>query len=250
MTEQLSALWQTAFGDNPEFIRLFFRTAYAPERCQYLTVEGQLAAALYWLDAWCGGKKLAYIYAVATHPDFRGRGLCLELMGRTHSLLAAQGYAGALLCPAGEGLRRMYTGMGYQDCGGISEFSSAAGEPVPLRRIGPEEYARLRRELLPEKRRKDAVSGRLCFPLRRGGFPAGSCGGRKAPFGTGTAGEPGSLPGDFGDFGLSGWDLPGPGRAALCYVPAFGSGCQSAGLFWIGFRLGGTYERFGQAGSL
>lgn len=150
MTEQLSALWQTAFGDNPEFIRLFFRTAYAPERCQYLTVEGQLAAALYWLDAWCGGKKLAYIYAVATHPDFRGRGLCLELMGRTHSLLAAQGYAGALLCPAGEGLRRMYTGMGYQDCGGISEFSSAAGEPVPLRRIGPEEYARLRRELLPE----------------------------------------------------------------------------------------------------
>lgn len=119
MTEQLSALWQTAFGDSPEFIRLFFSTAYAPERCQYLTVEGHLAAALYWLDAWCGGEKLAYIYAVATHPDFRGRGLCRRLMDRTHSLLASRGYAGALLCPAGEGLRRMYAAMGYRDCGGI-----------------------------------------------------------------------------------------------------------------------------------
>lgn len=150
MTEQLMALWQGAFGDSPAFVRMFMETAYAPERCQYFTENGRVTAALYWLDVWRGTEKMAYLYAVATHPDFRGRGLCRKLMDRTHAVLTGRGYAGALLCPAGAGLRRMYGAMGYRDCGGIETFSAQAGAPAALRRIGPEEYARLRRRLLPE----------------------------------------------------------------------------------------------------
>ena len=148
-TEPLRILWRLAFGDPTEWIDCFFSTAYAPERCRFLTSAGRVTAALYWLDGFCGGQKLAYLYAIATHPDFRGRGLCRTLMADTHTLLAQQGYSGTLLLPAGEGLRQMYRKMGYETCCHISEFSCTAAAPVPLRPVDASEYAHLRRSFLP-----------------------------------------------------------------------------------------------------
>ncbi len=151
MTSELKALWQLAFGDSPDFIEGFFRTAYSPERCRFLCREGRVAAALYWLDGEYLGRKFAYIYAVATHPDFRGRGLCRELMGKAQEALHRQGYAAALLFPAEESLRQMYGKLGYRDCCTASEFFCAAGgEPVSLREITEGEFARLRRTYLPK----------------------------------------------------------------------------------------------------
>lgn len=150
VTEQLKELWQLAFGDGEDFIDLFFRTAYSPERCLYLTEAEQITAALYWLDCEFRGQKQAYVYAVATHPDHRGKGLCRKLMAQAHEILKAQGYTAALLRPASDSLRRMYRKMGYRVCTGVSEFDSTAGVPVPIRRIGAAEYAQLRRTLLPE----------------------------------------------------------------------------------------------------
>ena len=150
MNEQLKALWQLAFGDGEEFIDLFFRTAYSPERCLYLTEDGQIIAALYWLDCEYKGQKQAYIYAVATHPEYRGRGLCRCLMDMTHNKLKEQGYHAALLRPASDGLRRMYRKMGYRVATGVTEFEAAAGEPVALRKIDAREYEQLRRKYLPE----------------------------------------------------------------------------------------------------
>lgn len=150
MTEQLKQLWHLAFGDGEEFIDLFFRTGFSADRCLYLTENGQLTAALYWLDCAYKGQKQAYIYAVATHPDHRGKGLCRNLMDKAHRILTNQGYAAALLRPADEGLRRMYRNMGYRTATLVSEFDCTAGKAVPLRQIGAEEYARLRRQYLPE----------------------------------------------------------------------------------------------------
>lgn len=146
---QLKALWQLAFGDSEAFVDLFFATGYSPDRCRCLSIEGQMAAALYWLDCECAGQKLAYIYAVATHPDFRGRGLCRRLMEDAHRILADREYAGAVLYPAEEGLRKMYGKMGYADWSTMAEFSCTAGDPVPVRRLDADEYAVLRRRFLP-----------------------------------------------------------------------------------------------------
>lgn len=147
---QLRRLWQLAFGDSVAFIDQFFQTGYAPERCRCVTVDGQAAAALYWFDVSCEGQKMAYIYAVATHPDCRGKGLCRALMEDTHALLVSQGYAAGLLVPDGDSLRRMYAKLGYRDCSNVSEFTCAAGEAVPVRAVAVEEYAALRRKLLPD----------------------------------------------------------------------------------------------------
>lgn len=147
---QLRGLWKDAFGDGDAFLDTFFSTAYSPDRCRCVTVDGQVAAALYWFDVSCMGEKMAYLYAVATAPAFRKQGFCRALMGNTHNHLTALGYHAALLVPDGEALTRMYTGLGYRPCCGIREFVCAMGsDPVPLRRIDTGEYARLRRQLLP-----------------------------------------------------------------------------------------------------
>ena len=150
-TGQLRDLWKEAFGDPDWFLDCFYSTAYSPQRSLCVLDGDIVAAALYWIDCTLEEEKLAYIYGVVTRPDYRGKGLCRELMERTHALLSGQGYAGAILVPQKESLRIMYAGMGYRDAGGQSRISCTAGEdPVSLRAIGPEEFAALRRQLLPE----------------------------------------------------------------------------------------------------
>ena len=148
---QLKALWREAFGDPDSFIDIFFETAYAPERCRFLQVEGKLAAALYWLDCSVGNEKLAYLYAVATAKELQGRGLCRELMDVTHRELKEQGYAGTVLVPGTQGLFQMYEKMGYRVCSHVRELECEAGaEKAQLRRLSQEEYAAVRRALLPD----------------------------------------------------------------------------------------------------
>lgn len=147
---QLRELWKTAFGDSDTFLDHFYTSAYSPGRCRCVSTGGEVAAALYWFDVSCREQKMAYIYAVATAPAHRGKGLCRTLMTDTHAYLRALGHQGTLLVPEGEALRRMYAGMGYGGQTNISEFICAAGgEPAPMHRIDAAEYAKRRRELLP-----------------------------------------------------------------------------------------------------
>ena len=146
---QLQALWQLAFGDSAEFLDAFFSQAFFPRRCRCLTEQGRIAAALYWFDTEFREQRFGYLYAIATHPDFRNRGFCRALVADTLECMTREGYDGALLMPQSAPLREMYRKMGFADCCTLSEFDCSAGEAVPLRPISPAEYARLRRELLP-----------------------------------------------------------------------------------------------------
>ena len=148
--DQLLPLWKEAFGDHQGFWEMFLDTAFRPDHCGCLLKEDKIGASLCWLDCSWEGKKIAYIYAVVTHPDFRGQGLCRRLLNQVHRRLKDSGYAAAMLVPAEEALRQMYEKMGYVNCTGVSEFSCPPGETsFPLHAIGPEEYAQLRRQLLP-----------------------------------------------------------------------------------------------------
>lgn len=146
----LRCLWKQAFGDTEEYLDAFFGTAFLPER-SLCAFDGEvLTGMLFWFDVSCEERKMAYLYAVATAPEYRGRGVCRQLMTRTQELLRARGYAGAMLVPVTDALRQMYASFGYSDCTGISETFCAAGTvPAPLHRIDTAEYARLRRQLLP-----------------------------------------------------------------------------------------------------
>lgn len=147
----LKRLWQQAFGDTPEFVDGFFSTGFSPERCRCLYAQGQLAAALYWFDCLWNGRKIAYIYAVATDKAFRGQGFCRRLMEDTHDRLQALGYAGAALVPVDAGVSAMYEKLGYRGfCPMEKQQVLPAGEAVCVRPVNPDVYARLRTAKLPQ----------------------------------------------------------------------------------------------------
>lgn len=146
----LRRLWKQAFGDTDAFLDLFFATAFDPKR-SLCAVDGDAVAAMYWLDGTCRGKPVAYLYAVATDKEFRGRGLCRALTERAHEILKTRGYAGAVLVPAEPGLFEMYGKMGYRDCSSVNEWDVPAGKtPLPLKELTAETFAAARREWLPE----------------------------------------------------------------------------------------------------
>jgi len=145
----LRLLWKEAFGDTDALLDVFWSTAFAADRCRCITIDDEVAAALYWFDCRFDDRPIAYIYAVATAKAQRKQGLCRKLMEDTRNLLFDLGYSGILLVPEMH-LIGMYEAMGYRICSKVTEFSCrSADRPVILQEIDAEEYARLRRQYLP-----------------------------------------------------------------------------------------------------
>lgn len=146
---QLWDLWREAFGDSGEFLEAFFDTAYSPERCRCATENGKVVAAVYWFDCTLRNRKVAYVYALATYMEHRGRGIAHRLMDEVHQVLRQQGYEGVVLVPGTQSLYGFYEAMGYTGCSPMIEFvCTGAAEEVQLRRVTPEEYGLQRREVL------------------------------------------------------------------------------------------------------
>lgn len=169
----LKVLWQEAFGDSDEFVDSFFGAAFDTERAHCVTVDGAVAAALYWFDCSYKGKRIAYIYAVAVAKAYRDKGFGSALMKDTHRHLASLGYKGAILVPGNEELFRFYEKLGYTTCTYVSEFSCRASDvKTELRELDADEYTRLRRAFLP----KDGVvqeNENIKFLQTQAGFYAG-----------------------------------------------------------------------------
>ena len=147
----LRDLWKEAFGDDDAFLDNFFSTAFSSDRSLWIADGGKAAAMLYWFDCEWKGRKIAYIYDVATAVSHRGQGLCTRLMSHTHEHLEKLGYSGALLVPGSDSLFRFYEKPGYRTCCFKKDFSCRAGdEGLSLTKIGKEEYAQLRRRFIPE----------------------------------------------------------------------------------------------------
>lgn len=142
----LRQLWKQAFGDTDAFLDGFFSTGFSFDRCRCLHMDGQLAAALYWFDCSWQGKKVAYIYAVATDAAFQGQGLCRALMEDTHRQLRVRGYAGAALVPGNRELFALYEKFGYRSfCPMRTLLVWAQGKPVTPETISADSYALRRR---------------------------------------------------------------------------------------------------------
>lgn len=158
---QLRNLWKEAFGDNDTFLDNFYSTAFDKSRCRVALAQNDandsnepdclnLAAALYWFDCTIDNQRIAYVYAVATAKEFRGQGVCHLLLQNTHKHLIALGYSSVILVPGNEALVHLYEGCEYELCTKRSRIECAAIDmEVKLQEINKEEFAALRRELLP-----------------------------------------------------------------------------------------------------
>ena len=145
----LRRLWQEAFGDTDAFLDDFFSVAFACQRCRCVTLDGEVVAALYWFDCSYTYGRVAYLYAIATAANKRGRGICRRLMEDTHRHLASLGYVGAVLVPGDSSLFAFYERFGYRAFGALHELESRATAPTVVEVLDAAAYAARRRILLP-----------------------------------------------------------------------------------------------------
>lgn len=147
----LRQLWKQAFGDTDSFLDSFFSVGFAFDRCRCVRTGGQLAAALYWFDCDWQGKKVAYLYAVATDMALRGKGLCRTLMEDTHRHLQSNDYAGSALVPGDRELFSLYEKLGYRSFCPIQTLTVYAGKNAVFPELlSAKEFDALRRSYLPE----------------------------------------------------------------------------------------------------
>lgn len=152
----LKTLWALCFGDEAGYIDRFFEDLFLPEHMAVCadgaTPVSMVAFLPCTLCAPSGDAPWAYLYAMATHPQYQGRGLGQRLLRFAyHYGRHSRGWAGLALVPADEGLFRFYaktdyrTAFYYQSVTWDGVPRPGAGAVCP---ISPEEYRRLRERLL------------------------------------------------------------------------------------------------------
>jgi predicted N-acetyltransferase YhbS len=74
------------------------------------------------------------IMNVATHPDYRGRGLFLELVRRVAELSAARGHAGVVGVANQQTIRAYETKLGFQNVAGLDAHVEFAPQKIDMTR--------------------------------------------------------------------------------------------------------------------
>lgn len=149
----LRSLWMRCFGDGEDYVNLYFEHAFRPERVFVLRAEdGQPAAmAIAFPVSLRAGSLLpgAYLYAVCTAPEARGRGCFRRLTAYAEQQLAGAGCAFVCLKPASEALARTYGRMGYEPCFTNRSFPTEASKDyVNVTPLSAADYGCRRRALL------------------------------------------------------------------------------------------------------
>lgn len=174
----LRELWYLAFGDDGAYVDNFFDTYYRPERVLVLEAEGAVRAMTAWFDTQFvvpgrGEYRAAYLYAVATHPDWRSRGLSGRLLAWADDCFRSLGIPAVTTVPAQPSLHNFFGANGFGECFRHVELSLTpeelppAREPV-LQKAEPAEYGRVREALL-------ADLPHIAFPEDALRYQAGCC---------------------------------------------------------------------------
>lgn len=170
MRDDIKKLWHDCFGDSNEYVD-FFLNHYNISQHMLVFIDGEKPVAMLSLlpmsvvtrDGMALGAR--YIYAVATDPRYRGRGISTKLLEYTHDYLKKCGVRLSVLVPAKGGLFNFYHKRGFE-----SEFF-IGNAVVPAERMEPYSGSFCVSEASPEefgRIREAAFSGRSMF-VRWGG---------------------------------------------------------------------------------
>ncbi len=181
VTEDIPALrelWRLAFGDSEEYLDNFFKTYYRPERALAAKEDGTLCSMAVWFDTVFvvpgrGEYRAAYLYAVATRPERRGRGDSSRLLAWADGYFRSLGIPAVTTVPAEPSLHGFFGKNGFRECfrvlaGQLRREEISAPPSNLLRPASPEEYGRAREMLL-----KDVPH--IAYPADALAYQAGCC---------------------------------------------------------------------------
>ncbi|NLT15254.1 MAG: GNAT family N-acetyltransferase [Clostridiales bacterium] len=175
---QLRALWKTVFGDGDEEIGHFFSTWFStdltvvidiggnPVSAAYILPVGELVLPCLHIDGRPGRQcteqdsaarcyPVAMLYAIATLPEWRGRGYGEAVTRMACAQAAKKGYPAVVLKPADEGLFAFYEKRTdfrsfFEAC--EAEYSTAdlpaRDGHLTMAPVSAAEYRRIRQSLL------------------------------------------------------------------------------------------------------
>lgn len=146
----LEAIWLSSFPeDSPADVAFFWNSGFRPDQAIVHAADGRPVSMLFLLPAalnLSGGTPLpvGYVYAAATLPAYRGRGLFSSLLEFAHKLAAEAGMRACFLRPAQPSLETFYARLGYRP--GFTaaiqtmtrrEIEDQAADTAPLARRQP-----------------------------------------------------------------------------------------------------------------
>ena len=115
LQKECSRLWKEAFGDSDDFIGSFMELHYREEGMLYIEENGKLLSMLHIIPFEACGMRVAYIYAVATAIQARGKGYAARLIHEAITKTAAEGFQAVVILPASESLMEYYSRFGFHD---------------------------------------------------------------------------------------------------------------------------------------
>ena len=151
--EKLKSLWKTCFRDDEQSdIDLFFNNRFASANGLVYTQGEQIVSMMFRLPCKFQGKNSMYLYALATHPDFRKLGYMSQLIEYAHAQMKKDNIEYSLLLESEKSLCNYYKRFNYQSsfCYRLAKLSGQSDMSVLYADV---EYV----ESIRSKRLKHAV---------------------------------------------------------------------------------------------
>lgn len=148
--EQIISLWNTCFGDEREYIEFYLDNRFTNDNMLVVFEDNKLVSMASFLSAeiTINGEKISakYVYAVATHPKYRKRGLAAEILNRAKEKYQCP----LILQPVDEALEQYYEKLGFKNSfiavqkTYIKPESTDIETQCIIKDIKPEKYKQLR----------------------------------------------------------------------------------------------------------
>ena len=111
----LKELWKLCFtNDDQDDIDLFFDNRFSTANGLVYSQGKQIVSMMFRLPCKFQGENAWYLYALATHPDFRGLGYMAQLIEYSHAQMEKENIEYCLLLEGESSLCEYYKRFGYQ----------------------------------------------------------------------------------------------------------------------------------------
>ena len=113
--QEMRSMWHNIFGDEISEIDSFFLRHNDAIPLTHKE-NGEVVSMLFVVPLRMWEQRVAYIYAVATKPEYRGRGIASGLVSEALQMIEASGrFDMAALIPSSDESKRLYARLGFED---------------------------------------------------------------------------------------------------------------------------------------
>lgn len=117
-------LWMEVFGDEREWVDRYLAEYSTSENTLLHHEQGRVVAMLHIVDIATDYGPTAYLYAIATAAEWRGRGLASALISQAIAIARERGYGAVMLIPSEPSLVEYYKRFGFGEPSYKLDFSN------------------------------------------------------------------------------------------------------------------------------